>query len=178
MSACSRPALSPDLVDKLAARPITALAMDAVPRISRAQSMDVLSSMANIAGYRAVIEAAHVFGRQFTGQVTAAGKVPPAKVLVAGAGVAGLAAIGAAGSLGAIVRATDPRPEVADQVRSLGGEYLAVESPEAEVSATGYAKEMSEDYNGARDAAVRRAGRGRRHRHHDRADPRPPGAAR
>ena len=105
--------------------------MDAVPRISRAQSLDVLSSMANIAGYRAVIEAAHVFGRFFTGQVTAAGKVPPAKVLVAGAGVAGLAAIGAAGSLGAIVRATDPRPEVADQVKSLGGEYLAVESAEA-----------------------------------------------
>ena len=112
-------------------RPITALAMDAVPRISRAQSLDVLSSMANIAGYRAVIEAAHVFGRFFTGQVTAAGKVPPAKVLVAGAGVAGLAAIGAAGSLGAIVRATDPRPEVADQVRSLGGEFLAVEVAEA-----------------------------------------------
>ena len=101
---------------ELAARPITVLAMDAVPRISRAQSLDVLSSMANIAGYRAVIEAAHEFGRFFTGQVTAAGKVPPAKVLVAGAGVAGLAAIGAAGSLGAIVRATDPRPEVADQV--------------------------------------------------------------
>jgi NAD(P) transhydrogenase subunit alpha len=141
------PALNPDLVDTLAARPITALAMDAVPRISRAQSLDVLSSMANIAGYRAVIEAAHVFGRFFTGQVTAAGKVPPAKVLIAGAGVAGLAAIGAASSLGAIVRATDPRPEVADQVRSLGGEYLSVESGEVEVSATGYAKEMSEDYN-------------------------------
>ena len=141
------PALNPELVDALATRPITALAMDAVPRISRAQSMDVLSSMANIAGYRAVIEAAHVFGRFFTGQVTAAGKVPPAKVLVAGAGVAGLAAIGAAGSLGAIVRATDPRPEVADQVKSLGGEYLSVESAEAEVSSTGYAKEMSEDYN-------------------------------
>jgi NAD(P) transhydrogenase subunit alpha len=141
------PALNPELVDKLASRPITALAMDAVPRISRAQSLDVLSSMANIAGYRAVVEAAHVFGRFFTGQVTAAGKVPPAKVLVAGAGVAGLAAIGAAGSLGAIVLATDPRPEVADQVRSLGGEYLSVESEEAEVSATGYAKEMSEDYN-------------------------------
>jgi NAD(P) transhydrogenase subunit alpha len=141
------PALNPELVDQLAARPITALAMDAVPRISRAQSLDVLSSMANIAGYRAVIEAAHVFGRFFTGQVTAAGKVPPAKVLVAGAGVAGLAAIGAASSLGAIVRATDPRPEVADQVKSLGGEYLSVESAEAEVSATGYAKEMSEDYN-------------------------------
>ena len=99
--------------------------MDAVPRISRAQSLDVLSSMANIAGYRAVVEAAHAFGRFFTGQVTAAGKVPPAKVLVAGAGVAGLAAIGAASSLGAIVRATDPRPEVAEQVRSLGGEFLA-----------------------------------------------------
>jgi NAD(P) transhydrogenase subunit alpha len=141
------PALRPELVEQLAARPITALAMDAVPRISRAQSLDVLSSMANIAGYRAVVEAAHAFGRFFTGQVTAAGKVPPAKVLVAGAGVAGLAAIGAASSLGAIVRATDPRPEVGDQVRSLGGEYLSVESAEAEVSATGYAKEMSDDYN-------------------------------
>jgi len=140
------PMLNPDLVEDLARRPITALALDAVPRISRAQSLDVLSSMANIAGYRAVIEAAHEFGRFFTGQVTAAGKVPPAKVLVCGAGVAGLAAIGAAGSLGAIVRATDPRPEVADQVRSLGGEYLSIESPEVEVSATGYAKEMGDDY--------------------------------
>lgn len=147
------PAQNPDLLDALARRPVTALAMDAVPRISRAQSLDVLSSMANIAGYRAVVEAAHAFGRFFTGQVTAAGKVPPAKVLVAGAGVAGLAAIGAAGSLGAIVRATDPRPEVADQVRSLGGEYLSVESAEAEVSATGYAKQMSDDYN-ARAAAL------------------------
>ncbi|MBG0563899.1 Re/Si-specific NAD(P)(+) transhydrogenase subunit alpha [Actinoplanes aureus] len=141
------PRLDPDLVAELARRPITALSMDAVPRISRAQSLDVLSSMANIAGYRAVVEAAHAFGRFFTGQVTAAGKVAPAKVLVAGAGVAGLAAIGAAGSLGAIVRATDPRPEVADQVRSLGGEYLAVESAEVEVSSTGYAKQMSDDYN-------------------------------
>ena len=140
------PALNPDLVDALAARPITVLAMDAVPRISRAQSLDVLSSMANIAGYRAVVEAAHVFGRFFTGQVTAAGKVPPAKVLVAGAGVAGLAAIGAASSLGAIVRATDPRPEVADQVRSLGGEFLAVEV-EQEASADGCAKATSEDYD-------------------------------
>jgi H+-translocating NAD(P) transhydrogenase subunit alpha len=140
------PMLDQELVDDLAKRPITALALDAVPRISRAQSMDVLSSMANIAGYRAVIEAAHEFGRFFTGQVTAAGKVPPAKVLVAGAGVAGLAAIGAAGSLGAIVYATDPRPEVADQVKSLGGEYLAVDSVEQEVSSTGYAKEMSQDY--------------------------------
>jgi NAD(P) transhydrogenase subunit alpha len=140
------PALNPDLVEALAQRPITALAMDAVPRISRAQSLDVLSSMANIAGYRAVIEAAHVFGRFFTGQVTAAGKVPPAKVLVAGAGVAGLAAIGAASSLGAIVRATDPRPEVAEQVRSLGGDFLAVEV-EQEVSTDGYAKATSEDYD-------------------------------
>ncbi|MCV7086273.1 Re/Si-specific NAD(P)(+) transhydrogenase subunit alpha [Mycolicibacter hiberniae] len=147
------PALNPDRVEDLARRPITALSMDAVPRISRAQSLDVLSSMANIAGYRAVIEAAHVFGRFFTGQVTAAGKVPPAKVLVVGAGVAGLAAIGAAGSLGAIVRATDPRPEVADQVRSLGGEYLSIESTETEVSATGYAKEMSDDYK-AREAQL------------------------
>jgi NAD(P) transhydrogenase subunit alpha len=147
------PALRQELVERLATRPVTALAMDAVPRISRAQSLDVLSSMANIAGYRAVVEAAHAFGRFFTGQVTAAGKVPPAKMLVAGAGVAGLAAIGTASSLGAIVRATDPRPEVADQVRSLGGEYLAVESAEAEVSATGYAKEMSEDYH-ARAALV------------------------
>jgi len=147
------PALNPDLVEDLARRPVTALAMDAVPRISRAQSLDVLSSMANIAGYRAVVEAAHVFGRFFTGQVTAAGKVPPATVLVAGAGVAGLAAIGAAGSLGAVVRATDPRPEVADQVRSLGGEYLSVESPDVQVSATGYAKEMSGEYT-ARAAAL------------------------
>jgi NAD(P) transhydrogenase subunit alpha len=147
------PALQPELVQKLSARPITVLAMDAVPRISRAQSLDVLSSMANIAGYRAVVEAAHSFGRFFTGQVTAAGKVPPAKVLVVGAGVAGLAAIGAAGSLGAIVRATDPRPEVADQVKSLGGEYLSIESAEAEVSATGYAKEMGEDYK-AREAQL------------------------
>ncbi len=141
------PGLNPDLVEALAARPITALAMDAVPRISRAQSLDVLSSMANIAGYRAVIEAAHVFGRFFTGQVTAAGKVPPAKVLIAGAGVAGLAAIGAASSLGAIVRATDPRPEVADQVRSLGGEFLAVEVEDLPVSTDGYAKATSEAYD-------------------------------
>jgi NAD(P) transhydrogenase subunit alpha len=141
------PRLAPEFVEELARRPITALSMDAVPRISRAQSLDVLSSMANIAGYRAVVEAAHAFGRFFTGQVTAAGKVAPAKVLVAGAGVAGLAAIGAAGSLGAIVRATDPRPEVADQVKSLGGEYLPVEAADVEVSSTGYAKEMSDDYN-------------------------------
>ena len=140
------PGLNPDLVEQLAARPITVLAMDAVPRISRAQSMDVLSSMANIAGYRAVVEAAHVFGRFFTGQVTAAGKVPPATVLVAGAGVAGLAAIGAASSLGAVVRAMDPRPEVADQVASIGGEYLPVDVV-SEMGSDGYAKETSEDYD-------------------------------
>jgi NAD(P) transhydrogenase subunit alpha len=143
------PALRPELLEQLAARGVTALALDAVPRISRAQSMDVLSSMANIAGYRAVVEAAHEFGRFFTGQVTAAGKVPPAKVLVAGAGVAGLAAIGAASSLGAIVRATDPRPEVADQVRSIGGQYLEVVVPDEqkEVSSDGYAKATSEAYD-------------------------------
>ncbi|MFD8790052.1 Re/Si-specific NAD(P)(+) transhydrogenase subunit alpha [Streptomyces vinaceus] len=140
------PALNPSLVEELASRPITVLAMDAVPRISRAQSLDVLSSMANIAGYRAVVEAAHAFGRFFTGQVTAAGKVPPAKVLVAGAGVAGLAAIGAASSLGAIVRATDPRPEVAEQVRSLGGEFLAVEV-EHTAGTDGYAKATSQEYD-------------------------------
>ncbi|EIC07475.1 NAD(P) transhydrogenase, alpha subunit [Microbacterium laevaniformans OR221] len=145
------PALSPDLLAALAARGVTALAMDAVPRISRAQSMDVLSSMANIAGYRAVVEAANEFGRFFTGQVTAAGKVPPAKVLVAGAGVAGLAAIGAASSLGAIVRATDPRPEVADQVASIGGTYLEVVVPDEqkEVSTDGYAKATSAAYDAA-----------------------------
>jgi len=140
------PARNPELLDALAARPITVLAMDAVPRISRAQPLDALSSMANIAGYRAVIEAAHAFGRFFTGQVTAAGKVPPAKVLVAGAGVAGLAAIGTASSLGAIVRATDPRPEVADQVRSLGGEFLSVDV-EQEASIDGYARATSAEYD-------------------------------
>ncbi|MEU3518374.1 Re/Si-specific NAD(P)(+) transhydrogenase subunit alpha [Streptomyces sp. NPDC006654] len=142
------PAQSPELLTALARAGVTALALDAVPRISRAQSMDVLSSMANIAGYRAVIEAAHVFGRFFTGQVTAAGKVPPAKVLVAGAGVAGLAAIGAACSLGAVVRATDPRPEVADQVRSLGGEYLPVDVAQ-EAGTDGYARATSADYDRA-----------------------------
>ncbi len=142
-----QPALRPELVERLGQRDITVLAMDAVPRISRAQSMDVLSSMANIAGYRAVVEAAHEFGRFFTGQITAAGKVPPAKVLVAGAGVAGLAAIGAAGSLGAIVRATDPRPEVAEQVGSMGAQFLSVQDTPAQASSDGYAKETSADYD-------------------------------
>ncbi|MDF2091018.1 Re/Si-specific NAD(P)(+) transhydrogenase subunit alpha [Knoellia sp. 3-2P3] len=142
------PALNPELVDRLAAQGVTALAMDAVPRISRAQALDVLSSMANIGGYRAVVEAAHEFGSLFTGQVTAAGKVPPAKVLVIGAGVAGLAAIGTANSLGAIVRAFDARPEVAEQVESMGAEFLRIEGLEQEgPSATGYAKEMGEDFN-------------------------------
>lgn len=141
------PALKPDLLEALAKRGLTAIALDAVPRISRAQSMDVLSSMANLGGYRAVIESAFEFGRLFTGQVTAAGKVPPAKVLVAGAGVAGLAAIGTASSMGAIVRATDPRPEVADQVKSIGGEYVAVEVDEKMASSDGYAKATSEAYD-------------------------------
>ncbi len=141
------PALDPDLTAALAARGVTALAMDAVPRISRAQALDVLSSMANIAGYRAVIEAANEFGSLFTGQVTAAGKVPPAKVLVVGAGVAGLAAIGTAGSLGAIVRSFDARPEVAEQVESMGAEFLRIETEDTGPSASGYAKEMGEDFN-------------------------------
>ncbi|QAY59377.1 Re/Si-specific NAD(P)(+) transhydrogenase subunit alpha [Microbacterium protaetiae] len=146
IAALLSPALRPELLESLAARGVTALALDAVPRISRAQSMDVLSSMANIAGYRAVVEAANEFGRFFTGQVTAAGKVPPAKVLVAGAGVAGLAAIGAASSMGAIVRATDPRPEVADQVASIGGTYLPVDVA-VERSTDGYAKATTEAYD-------------------------------
>ncbi len=140
------PMRSPELVDALVAAGVTGLAMDAVPRISRAQSMDVLSSMANVAGYRAVIEGAHAFGRQFTGQVTAAGKVPPARVFVVGAGVAGLAAIGAANSMGAIVRAFDVRPEVAEQVESMGAQFVAVNDPamESAASTDGYAKEMTE----------------------------------
>ncbi len=145
------PARNPELVAALNERKLTTLAMDAVPRISRAQSLDVLSSMANIAGYRAVIEAANEFGSFFTGQVTAAGKVPPAKVLVAGAGVAGLSAIGTAKALGAIVRATDARPEVADQVESMGGEFLKVDV-KTEVSSDGYAKEMGDDF---KEAAAR-----------------------
>src|SRR6185437_1152037 len=143
------PAQNPELLRELAAKKATVLAMDSVPRISRAQKLDALSSMANIAGYRAVIEAAHHFGRFFTGQVTAAGKVPPAKVFVIGAGVAGLAAIGAAAGLGAIVRANDTRPEVADQIRSLGGEYVPVDYQEEGTGAGGYAKVMSEGFQKA-----------------------------
>lgn len=143
------PAQNPELLQQLAARKATVLAMDSVPRISRAQKLDALSSMANIGGYRAVIEAAHHFGRFFTGQITAAGKVPPAKVFVIGAGVAGLAAIGAAAGLGAIVRANDTRPEVADQIRSLGGEYVPVEYTEEGSGVGGYAKVMSEGFQQA-----------------------------
>ncbi len=147
------PALDPALVEMLAGRGVTALAMDAVPRISRAQSLDVLSSMANIGGYRAVIEAAHEFGSFFTGQVTAAGKVPPAKVLVVGAGVAGLAAIGTANSLGAVVRAFDARPEVGEQVESMGAEFLRVDVEDTGPSADGYARETSADFD-AKAAAL------------------------
>ncbi|QIA65258.1 Re/Si-specific NAD(P)(+) transhydrogenase subunit alpha [Vibrio astriarenae] len=141
------PAQNPELMEKLATKNINVLAMDSVPRISRAQALDALSSMANIAGYRAVVEAAHEFGRFFTGQITAAGKVPPAKVFVAGAGVAGLAAIGAAGSLGAIVRAFDVRPEVAEQVESMGADFLKLDFEENSGSGDGYAKEMSDEFN-------------------------------
>ncbi|WHP29466.1 Re/Si-specific NAD(P)(+) transhydrogenase subunit alpha [Trabulsiella odontotermitis] len=140
------PAQNPELMEKLAARNINVMAMDSVPRISRAQSLDALSSMANIAGYRAIVEAAHEFGRFFTGQITAAGKVPPAKVMVIGAGVAGLAAIGAANSLGAIVRAFDTRPEVKEQVQSMGAEFLELDFEEEAGSGDGYAKVMSEAF--------------------------------
>ena len=143
------PAQHPLLMDALAAKKATVLAMDSVPRISRAQKLDALSSMANIAGYRAVIEAAHHFGRFFTGQITAAGKVPPAKVFIIGAGVAGLAAIGAAVGLGAIVRANDTRPEVADQIKSLGAEYVGVDYQEEASGGGGYAKVMSEGFQRA-----------------------------
>ena len=141
------PAQNPQLMEKLSAKKINVLAMDAVPRISRAQALDALSSMANIAGYRAVVEAAHEFGSFFTGQITAAGKVPPAKVLVIGAGVAGLAAIGAANSLGAIVRAFDSRPEVKEQVESMGASFLEIDFKEEDGSGDGYAKVMSEEFN-------------------------------
>ncbi|MEK9628299.1 MAG: Re/Si-specific NAD(P)(+) transhydrogenase subunit alpha [Nitrospinota bacterium] len=140
------PAQNPDLLNKLADKKVTAMAMDMVPRISRAQKMDALSSMANIAGYRAVVEAAQNFGRFFTGQITAAGKVPPAKVLVIGAGVAGLAAIGAAKSMGAIVRAFDTRPEVKEQVESMDAEFLELDFEEEGSGTGGYAKVMSKEF--------------------------------
>lgn len=141
------PAQNPELMDALAAKKITVMAMDSVPRISRAQSLDALSSMANIGGYRAVIEAANEFGSFFTGQITAAGKVPPAKVLVIGAGVAGLAAIGIAHSMGAIVRAFDSRPEVKEEAESMGATFLDMKFEEEGGDGTGYAKVMSDDFN-------------------------------
>ena len=140
------PAQNEALMKKLSEKNINVLAMDSVPRISRAQKMDALSSMANIAGYRAIIEASHHFGRFFTGQITAAGKVPPAKVLVIGAGVAGLAAIGAANSLGAIVRSFDTRPEVKEQVESMGAEFLLLDFEEDGSGEGGYAKTMSDEF--------------------------------
>lgn len=142
------PAQHPELLDAFKQKKVTTLAMDMVPRMTRSQSLDALSSMANIAGYRAVVEASHHFGRFFTGQITAAGNLAPAKVMVIGAGVAGLAAIGAAGSLGAIVRAFDTRPEVKEQIESMGAEFLELdyEEPEETGSGDGYAKEMSQAF--------------------------------
>ena len=140
------PAQNPELLETLKAKGVTALAMDSIPRISRAQKMDALSSMANIAGYRAIVEASQHFGRFFTGQITAAGKVPPAKGLVIGAGVAGLSAIGAAASMGAIVRSFDTRPEVKEQVESMGAEFLLLEFDEEGSGQGGYAKTMSAEF--------------------------------
>ena len=147
------PAQNPELMQQLAARKATVLAIDSLPRqLSRAQKMDALTSMAGISGYRAVIEAANAFGRFFNGQITAAGKIPPAKVFIAGAGVAGLAAIGTAANLGAIVRANDTRSEVADQVVSLGGEFVKVDYEEEGAGGGGYAKVMSEGFQQAQRA--------------------------
>ena len=144
------PAQNPELMQQLAAKKATVLAIDCLPRtLSRAQKMDALTSTAGVSGYRAVIEAANAFGRFFNGQITAAGKVPPAKVFIAGAGVAGLAAIGTAANLGAIVRANDTRAEVADQVKSLGGEFVKVDYEEEGSGGGGYAKVMSEGFQAA-----------------------------
>lgn len=140
------PAQQPELMDKLAAKNATVLAMDSVPRMSRAQKCDALSSMANIAGYRAIVEAAQHFGRFFTGQITAAGKIPPAKVLVIGAGVAGLAAIGTAKGMGAIVRSFDTRPEVKEQIESMDAEFLMLDFKEEGGGTGGYAKTMSPEF--------------------------------
>lgn len=145
-----------EIVERLAARKASALALDRIPRISRAQKVDALSAMANIAGYRSVIEAANCFGRFFTGQMTAAGKVPPAQVLVIGAGVAGLAAIAAAKGLGGVVRAFDVRPAVGEQIRSLGAEFLTVEMGESGEGQGGYAREMSKEFIDAEMALFRK----------------------
>ena len=143
------PQAHPEIVEKLNARGVTALSLDAVPRISRAQALDVLSTLSNVAGYRAVIEAAEEYGGMFTGQVTAAGKTAPATVFVIGAGVGGLAAIGAANSLGAQVRAFDVRPEVAEQIESMGGTFVAAPEAQQEVSADGYAKPLTPEQQAA-----------------------------
>jgi NAD(P) transhydrogenase subunit alpha len=148
------PAQNPELVERCRAKGASILALDAIPRVTRAQKMDVLSSMANIAGYRAVVEAAQHFGRFFTGQITAAGKVPPAKVLVLGAGVAGLAAIGAARGLGAVVFAFDTRPAVKEQVESMGATFVTVEFEEEGEGGGGYAKEMSAAFIAAEHALI------------------------
>ena len=170
------PGKNKELIDRMAARKLTALAMDQVPRITRAQKMDALSSMANIAGYRAVIEAASFYGRFFTGQMTAAGRVPPAKVLVIGAGVAGLAAIGAARGLGAIVRAFDTRPTVKEQVKSMGAEFIELNVQEEGEGAGGYAQGDEPGVHRRRDGDVRGAGPRSGHHHHHRAHPEPAGA--
>ena len=153
------PALHPDLLARLAGASVTALSMDAVPRISRAQKLDALSSMANIAGYRAIVEASQHFGRFFRGQVTAAGKIPPAKVLVIGAGVAGLSAIGSARSMGAVVRAFDTRPEVKEQVESMDADFLMLEFDEEGSGSGGYAKVMSDEFIAAEMALFREQAR-------------------
>jgi H+-translocating NAD(P) transhydrogenase subunit alpha len=153
------PSTNKELLDRLAARKVTVLAMDQVPRVTRAQKMDALSSMANIAGYRAIIEAASFFGRFFTGQMTAAGKVPPAKVLVIGAGVAGLSAIGTARGLGAIVRAFDTRPAVKEQVQSMGAEFLELALEEDGTGQGGYAKTMSDEFIAAEMALFKEQAR-------------------
>ncbi|MBI5725100.1 MAG: Re/Si-specific NAD(P)(+) transhydrogenase subunit alpha [Planctomycetes bacterium] len=150
------PAQNKELMDRLAAKKVTVMAMDSVPRISRAQKCDALSSMANVGGYRAVVEAAEHFGRFFTGQITAAGKIPPCKVLIIGAGVAGLAAIGAAKGMGAIVRAFDTRPEVREQVQSMGAEFLEVTIKEDGTGVGGYAKQMSKEFIDAEMALFRK----------------------
>lgn len=146
------PGQNKELMDKLSQRKVNAFAMDCIPRISRAQVFDALSSMANIAGYRAVIEAANYFPRFFTGQITAAGKVPPAKILVIGGGVAGLAAIGQARSMGAIVRAFDTRAAVKEQVESMGAEFLTINIQEDGTATGGYSKEMSKAFIDAEHA--------------------------
>jgi NAD(P) transhydrogenase subunit alpha len=150
------PGQNPELLRRLAEAGVDALSMDSVPRISRAQKLDALSSMSNIAGYRAVVEAAQHFGRFFGGQITAAGRIQPAKVLVIGAGVAGLSAIGAAKSMGAIVRAFDTRPEVREQIESMNAEFLMLDFAESGEGAGGYARPMSKEFIDAEMALFRR----------------------